>query len=516
MTRSFDTIPNELNRPTDPGKSATPVMSVCPFCGAISEKTESACSRCKMENSAMTRQATRARVGPWYVMQSRNPSAPGMKCSTLLALIRKGQVTPRSVIRGPTTYQLWRFAARVKGISREFGLCYSCGGEVQRTSTFCARCSRSQELPPNPDALLEHDTQSAKTVYRDVKSPRPPAPASTERPRTESPREEPARSAAESDPLRSPRQQTQIPSAAETMAELADLPSPHNAPSDLQTRPRQRPQENVLTPRELAAAFSLQYDPTMDAPRPRSRHTGLAKRLLAAAAMFLIFGGVGATFYYNPSLRQRIVNWVQDASPPAAVSSDRATDPSPQKSVIAQTPNWMMPAPIDSPPITTPEPTPLATTPPATTPQVTSPKSQPGDIPPMSYTLPPVSKPTFEQPAASVIQPTHHDAPPPALAPTIPAPAPTESNTVTPSQNDAGTAAAAAAAQKLRQSAGGDLDTLAMELRSNGLDAEHRSDFAAAEYYYQQVEDLPHDHWPGDIDQLLKDAHQKVTDGANH
>ena len=44
-----------------------------------------------------------------------NPSAPGMKCNTLLALIRKGQITPRSVVRGPTTFQLWRFAARVKG-----------------------------------------------------------------------------------------------------------------------------------------------------------------------------------------------------------------------------------------------------------------------------------------------------------------------------------------------------------------------------------------------------------------
>jgi hypothetical protein len=292
------------------------------------------------------------------------------------------------------------------------------------------------------------------------------------------------------------------------MAELADLPSPHNAPSDLQTRPRQRPQENVLTPRELAAAFSLQYDPTMDAPaRPRGRHAGLVKRLLAAAAMFLIFGGVGATFYYNPSLRQRISDWVQDASPPAAVSTDtHATDPSPQKTVIAQTPNWMMPAPIDSPPITTPVPTPSATTP----------KSQPGDIPPMSYTLPPVSKPTIAMPAATILQPTHHDAPPPALAPAPEPSAPAESSTVTPSRTDAGTAAAAAATEKLRQSAGGDLDTLAMELRSNGMDAEHRNDFAAAEYYYQQVEQLPHDHWPGDIDELLKDAHQKVVDGANH
>jgi hypothetical protein len=513
MTRSSDTIPNEVNRTKDPGKSAAPVMSVCPFCGAISEKADGACSRCKMENSAMTRQATRARVGPWYVMQSRNPSAPGMKCSTLLALIRKGQITPRSVIRGPTTYQLWRFAARVKGISREFGLCYSCGGEVQRTSTFCARCSRSQELPPNPDALLEHDPQSAKTVYREVKSQRPTAPIQIERSRTETPREEPLRpaAAAENDPLRSPRSQTQIPSAAETMAELAEMPSPHNASADLQTRPRQRPQEGVLSARELAAAFSLQYDPTMDAPRPRSRHAGLAKRLIAAAAMFLIFGGSAAAFYYNPTLRQRIVSWVQDASPPATVSTDTHTaDSQSQKPVIAQTPNWMMPAPIDSPPITTPVPAPVATTP----------KPQPGDVPPLSYTLPPVSKPV-EQQAASIVQPTRDTqpvTPSPASSltasntPNAPIPAPSDTSTAP----NAGTAAAAAATQKLRQSAGGDLDTLAMELRSNGMDAEHGNDFPAAEYYYQQVEQLPHDHWPGDIEQLLKDAHQKVVDGANH
>ena len=100
----------------------------------------------------VTRQATRAQVGPWYVMQARNPSAPGMKCSTLLALIRKGQVTPRSVIRGPTTFQLWRFAARVKGISREFGLCYSCGGEVRGhpRSVPDARARRSFRPIPMP------------------------------------------------------------------------------------------------------------------------------------------------------------------------------------------------------------------------------------------------------------------------------------------------------------------------------------------------------------------------------
>ncbi|MGD0464399.1 MAG: hypothetical protein ABSB74_18095 [Tepidisphaeraceae bacterium] len=495
MTRSYDTIPNELNRSAEVAKPLAPVMSVCPFCGAISEKTEGPCARCKMENSAMTRQATRARVGPWYVMQSRNPSAPGMKCSTLLALIRKGQISPRSVIRGPTTYQLWRFAARVKGISREFGLCYSCGGEVQRTSTFCARCSRSQELPPNPDALLEHETQAAKAVYRDVKAPRPPTPASVERPRPETAQAEPLRPAADAqpDPLRGGRSQTQIPSAAETMAELAELPSPHNAPSEMQTRPRQRPQEGVLSARELAAAFSLQYDPTMDVPGSRRRRGGVGKRLIAVAAMFVVFGGTAATFYYVPSLRQRIINWVQDASPPAGASSDtHAVISPPQKPLSVQTPTWMMPPPIDSPPITTP----VATAP-----------KQPGDVAALSYNLPPVPKPTAVEQPASVVQPSHDSQP---ASPSV------ATNIVVPGPNDARTAAAAANSQKLRQSAAGDLDTLAMQLRGNGLDAEHREDFAAAEYYYQQVEQLPRDHWPGDIDQLLKVAHQRVIDGDAH
>ena len=151
-----------------------------------------------------------------------------------------------------------------------------------------------------------------------------------------------------------------------------------------------------------------------------------------------------------------------------------------------------MPPPVDSPPITTstPLPTPqkqFADTP---TPVVATPK--PAAIKPAPATLPPVAQPVHEPPPASASVAT---------------------NIVVRSPIDASTAAAAAAADKLRQSAGGDLDTLAMELRGNGLDAEHRQDFVAAEYYYQQVEQLPHDHWPSDIDELLKDAHQKVVAG---
>src|SRR5438128_520031 len=93
---------------------------ICPFCGNVNEAADSPCPRCRMEDTPATRKATKARIGPWHVLQSRNPSAPGMKFETLLSLVRRGQVTARSVVRGPTTQQLWRFAAKVKGLSREF------------------------------------------------------------------------------------------------------------------------------------------------------------------------------------------------------------------------------------------------------------------------------------------------------------------------------------------------------------------------------------------------------------
>ena len=118
-------------------------------------RAEPACPRCTMEDSPATRQATKARIGPWYVLQSRNPAQPGMKYATLLALINKGHVSARSIIRGPTTHQMWRYAAHVRGISREFGLCFSCGGAMDRGTSICPHCQRSQDAPPEPDVLLE-------------------------------------------------------------------------------------------------------------------------------------------------------------------------------------------------------------------------------------------------------------------------------------------------------------------------------------------------------------------------
>jgi hypothetical protein len=129
--------------------------TVCPFCGSQRDSDVGPCMHCSLEDTPTTRSATRSKLGPWYVLQSRNPSAPGMNFATLMILVQKGRVTARSVLRGPTTQQFWRHAAKVKGVSREFGLCWNCGGDVAKNARACSTCKRLQEPPLNPDVLLE-------------------------------------------------------------------------------------------------------------------------------------------------------------------------------------------------------------------------------------------------------------------------------------------------------------------------------------------------------------------------
>jgi len=108
-----------------------------------------------MHDTNANRDATKARIGPWYVLQSRNPAAPGMTYATLMLLVKKNLVTARSIVRGPTTHQLWSFAASVRGLSREFGVCWSCGASVEKSSLQCPTCAQSQKPPMSAEDLVE-------------------------------------------------------------------------------------------------------------------------------------------------------------------------------------------------------------------------------------------------------------------------------------------------------------------------------------------------------------------------
>jgi len=195
MRDSLDDLELDLGRLPEPrtatdapnSSSASPAQQirralrgkhVCPFCGTQRDSDVGPCMHCSLEDTPTTRSATRSKLGPWYVLQSRNPSAPGMNFATLMVLVQKGRVTARSVVRGPTTGQFWRHAAKIKGLSREFGLCWNCGGDVTKNARACAACKRLQEPPLNPDVLLESAELGAEELAEAMWSD--PAPASSQ------------------------------------------------------------------------------------------------------------------------------------------------------------------------------------------------------------------------------------------------------------------------------------------------------------------------------------------------
>jgi len=415
-----------------------------------------------MENTALTRQATRARIGPWYVLQARNPAAPGMKCNTLLGLIRKGQVTPKTIVRGPTTHQFWRFAARVKGISREFGICFSCGTRLETKATECPHCGKSQELPSNPDTLLEGDLPPSQPVFREVKSDPSAADVSHEehsapeetaslgienlKPRRPPTPEEPLLnldgaeefSVTPAAPLPDPPRPTA--DSGPKKPNLAALTTPADADSPMQSRRRMKRHENVLTARDLATAFSLQYEP--HAPSTAKNKSKLRRAVIMTVVILLIGGG--AAVWFVPSLQERAIAQFHQIYPGA----------------IAEPPATPAPAAHFG-------------------------SASPSDNPPWSARMP--------------------KAQTPITTPTPNANTGSSFNGTTPgSAADSGTATASDE----------DLDALAMKLHNQGLDAEARHDYASAIAYYQQIEKLPREHWPADTEQLLGAARQRLSAGS--
>lgn len=323
---------------------------VCPFCGGQRARADIPCPRCTMEDTPATRQATIARLGPWFVLQSRNPSAPGMRWATLIALIRRNQVGPRSVVRGPATNQLWTFAAKVRGLSREMGVCYDCGGPVGKLATHCPSCGKSQEPPMNPDALLEalEETARRPAVMREIAAD--PA-ASTSAP---------------------PDPETQLQLVAPSGAPVRRDPRPRSAMTDPNS------DDAILTARELATAFQLAVGPQAVQRHRRRTFKWVTLVLLLAGAV------AAAIWVYNDADKRslargyldRVAAWFKEksrpvptgleddtplpptaGSAPATVEPPAAVDRRPTPPIVERTPEpepTPRPSPVPTPP--TPEP----------------------------------------------------------------------------------------------------------------------------------------------------------------
>ncbi|MEO6434247.1 MAG: hypothetical protein ABIP55_00595, partial [Tepidisphaeraceae bacterium] len=401
---------------------------VCPFCGLTREITPdfdpaAQCPRCTLADTPSTRNATKLRVGPWHVRQVRNPWAPGMRFETLLALVKRGQVTRDSVVRGPTTQQLWKHASEIKGLSREFGLCHACAGALDTQAHLCPHCNRLQDPPANPDALMEmRDSEQAAPSAGapvDAAAANMDEPASIEMPVStpatsgvndpadllaathadETSATKPAETSAAKGDVAPAEQSDETPESERDVAAAAEN-APQAEPSPRPLRPMAiRPMtpgadDALLTPQELATAFHLGFSP-QGAARPR----GASKRAGFLLALLLIGGGAAVLFYLRPDLREQALAWTTRTVASARQFVALRTTPAARPAAIpAPTTRSTRMADRTTVPLTKPKPKPVAIAPPVPKVEVTE-----DDAPHMQSDTPPKQ---LETPESSKAPPT--------------------------------------------------------------------------------------------------------------
>jgi len=102
----------------------------------------------------------RNHAGPWYVLEHLRPF-PGVALDRILLQVRRGLITPVSIVRGPSTDYQWRFAVETPGLCRLFGRCWNCYHGVKDTTEYCPACLSHLgfEKPSNKPAAVQ--TQNA-------------------------------------------------------------------------------------------------------------------------------------------------------------------------------------------------------------------------------------------------------------------------------------------------------------------------------------------------------------------
>ena len=127
-------------------------MLLCPYCGGATAPG-TRCGNCRGLLDPLSRQASQNAMGPWFVRDESLPFMPGCSYETLVGMVKRGKITRRSVLRGPTTRQFWCTAERTPGVSHLLGVCHNCRVDVQPTDSFCDECGAGFTVEPDRQHL---------------------------------------------------------------------------------------------------------------------------------------------------------------------------------------------------------------------------------------------------------------------------------------------------------------------------------------------------------------------------
>lgn len=118
----------------------------CVSCGELVRRSAIVCDQCGQDLSLRMIVKMQAHSGPWYVHEHVRPF-PGVTLERLIRQAQRGVLTATTIVRGPTTYHQWRFAAETPGLSKHLGLCWNCQAKADAGETRCRRCGTDLDQP---------------------------------------------------------------------------------------------------------------------------------------------------------------------------------------------------------------------------------------------------------------------------------------------------------------------------------------------------------------------------------
>jgi hypothetical protein len=150
--------------------SQSPQFVLCPYCGHAQEASDR-CGECGGLFEPLSIKATQISMGPWYIRDRNRPFHPGCSFEILRRQIDAGRIKPTTILRGPTTHQLWDIARNVPGVAHLIGYCHKCNTKVSRDERKCPKCEAPFRTPNQRDELglfykSEMEAAKARTELR--------------------------------------------------------------------------------------------------------------------------------------------------------------------------------------------------------------------------------------------------------------------------------------------------------------------------------------------------------------
>ena len=142
---------------------------ICPYCGS-NEPVDQVCGTCGGLLDPASRAATAQDIGPWFLRVPQRPFFLGFTHARLHRMVRDGQLTANSIVRGPTTGGFWLPADRVPGLAQMLGCCHGCRSLVGSDDQACPRCGVplgfEHQLSPTAVAVSDKDSGSALELIK--------------------------------------------------------------------------------------------------------------------------------------------------------------------------------------------------------------------------------------------------------------------------------------------------------------------------------------------------------------